>query len=247
MPDVTVFALQRSGTNFLEQILKQNFQRIVIFNTWSKWIWKHAFGDKSPQGGKDPQVESRLKKRPDASCLYMTKHPYNWIQSVCENNVDTQKTWKEIKKKDGDETELNCGDYNIVRMAVLWNKHTRWWLNFIEETDRKIYRLRYEDLIENEGSPKTIAFDISEFFGFKYKASGKDFALPKKVSQSQPFSEVKRRIYKEHLLKPELWTFKKIEAVNAVLDQEILERLDYKLYTSKEEFDDIINRYKNNQ
>ena len=43
MPNVCVFALQRSGTNFIEQCILKNFKDIKIVNLASNYIWKHDY------------------------------------------------------------------------------------------------------------------------------------------------------------------------------------------------------------
>jgi hypothetical protein len=61
----TVFGLQRSGTNFLEQLLKSNVGQVNIVNRWksSDGIWKHAYDmEKKPNDGKSAGEQGDKRK-----------------------------------------------------------------------------------------------------------------------------------------------------------------------------------------
>ena len=90
----TVFGLQRSGTNFLEQMISEHVGDLQLQNHWrgKTGIWKHAFNleqnnvDEKIAGLRgDPQKAKLIGT--EIKGVYVHKHPYAWIESILRKNI----------------------------------------------------------------------------------------------------------------------------------------------------------------
>lgn len=80
----TVFAPQRSGTNFIQYLITENFQEIACEYLPSTYAWKH-----------EPDFQKVLEKynreqpfRENHLHLIVSKNPYKWIESIIRRPVD---------------------------------------------------------------------------------------------------------------------------------------------------------------
>ena len=80
----TVFAPQRSGTNYTEHLITQNFKNIHCHLPMNEYAWKHEPSAKRIYGNyKEHRKELRQHLH-----LLVTKYVYKWIESIQRNAVD---------------------------------------------------------------------------------------------------------------------------------------------------------------
>lgn len=178
--EYTVLGLQRSGTEFIEELIRRNLPNSHIANTRpdrpSNKIWKHCYGIK------------RLPKH--INFLYTHKHPYMWIESILNNHVDVLDSYSYPHvAKPG---KFMLKGFNIEALATLYRDHTRFWLDLIPRAP--IYYTSYEDLIDSEENTIYHVNQISKFFN--QPLINDHVEIPGKVRQSNPFTEKDREKYR---------------------------------------------------
>lgn len=88
-PIVLVAGLQRSGTNYVSEVLRGSFDAIRVIETGSReFFWKHAFPQESgknvSRNFKSP--EDAIESVPKLHVVIVCKHPLNWIASISVRN-----------------------------------------------------------------------------------------------------------------------------------------------------------------
>lgn len=232
----TVFGLQRSGTNFLQQLITRNIRNTKIANTWraGDGIWKHAFGienkptDAGPIGMKgDPEKAKMIGGR--IHSIYIHKHPYSWIESITTKKVDIKKTYPFVTNELDQKANVLNG-LNILHLAQLYHDHTRYWLDKVET--RKVYHVKYEDLIFSPEKTKEIVTDIAQFFNRKLKET--NIIIPDKVGQSDTFNEEKRKRYRNYQITS--LSYEQIHQINLILDRDAMAKQGYSMIETEEEY-----------
>jgi len=248
--DITVFGLQRSGTNFLEQCIKKNVLDVKVKNQWRVGFWKHGYNfeekpeydpeKKLPTGAYGGKEVYRKLLNNEHKFVYIHKHPYNWIQSICNKKVDILKTQpdmmntnKEFPKSD---QFFMFEQIDILRTARFWTMHVKWWYDLrkkiidLHGKDPNYY-VSYENLIQSSEQTLWHCKNISERFGLPYHNVN---IVPQTVGQSDRFSEQKRQNYVEIKLKGFHWNH--ISEINKYIDKELMDLLGYKIITTETEF-----------
>lgn len=215
-----VFGLQRSGTNFTEALLREHFQ-INIVNTDRNYIWKH---------GHDFDL-SKI----DSDCfhIYIIKYPYSWIESIRRKQVDILKRHPEVKSTKNTQIQL-CKDIDLYQLAKLYNDHTCWWHR--EEVKSRINYIgvQYEQLIRGDNAIKNFLKEFKSSHDVHSKVDiNSSFTHPKKVSQSDVWTEDTRDMYLKKIL-PTL-TWKEVDLINGALTPELFEYTGYKKISSETE------------
>lgn len=238
MAKFTVFGLQRSGTNFLEQLLRKNIAGANVLNAWrhDDGIWKHAYdiGSKPVNGRTaghrgDPKKEGLIGTQ--IHSIYVHKHPYSWIQSICDKQVDIKKVYPHVMEPHQD-SDFMLASLNIENLAKLYRDHTAYWLKMLDE--KKIYHLKYEDLIESPEKTREYVTNIATYFNVKF-INKDNIVIPKKVGQSNEFTEADRTKYTQFQITTLTW--KHIVKINNILDRDHLNRQGYDLITTQEQYD----------
>ena len=122
-PSLSVFGLQRTGTNYVQEVLKVALQGSHFTNYH---VWKHAFRD---EAGAVPN---------DAKVVIVARHPVLWLQSCLLNSA------KDIKQS---RSEFFAGDVDpVVGFANVYNRFYGGWLE--RQRTAGGYLLRYEDVLE---------------------------------------------------------------------------------------------------
>ena len=217
---LTVLGLQRCGTNFVEQCARSNWVGVAIQNTVGRGqIWKH-----------DYKVDEKVLLQSEKSFIYLTKHPYTWVESIMKSPVDTWKRWPNLKVngKTRKECVIECKKYkyDILEMGKLWSEHTAYWLRMMEK--RKIIHTRYEDFIKSDQVSRELIIQYGKELGFQIKKQSPE--IPKKVSQSEKFDETRRQKYLTYKIEHLDWD--KINLLNGSLDHDVVRRLNYPAFGS---------------
>lgn len=200
---IVVVGLQRSGTNFIASLLRENTQFYVPQSADTTIFWKHALPD---EGGArvNPIFTSPVDavQQINALCLVVIKKPLLWIDSIINRNcVDFFQTRK-----------------NYVASANDIEGLANFYKSFIEKwaaVGNNVIFISYEAVLEN---PLTI-FDV-----LKTTPQNVEIAKPSKVHMSKVFSinDMKRYLSEEHGL-----TESQLEVANSVINQQFLKFIDH--------------------
>jgi hypothetical protein len=212
------YGLQRSGTNFLESLLKKNYQVNFLNSDKDRRspLQKHCRFYKNKELIPEPQYcneiivdefeqfESLFKVEPDYY-LIISKDPYSWYLSY--------RSWAD-----------ECNWPNVTHHYIEeYNQFYKTFMEFSSQSDKFLF-VRYIDLIEDTGAVLDALENRMELkrkllSRLKLKKSGK-------VSQSNAFSESKRTYYlnQEYLKK---YSAEDLRIVNELLDPEVISFLGY--------------------
>ncbi len=142
---IMVVGLQRSGTNWIAELLRSNTDAYIPYTDDNNNIfWKHAFPDESGRARvnrifKDPIDALR---RLNAYCFVVYKRPENWIDSVKNRNpADLFTTRKARLSKEG----------SLVQFARFYCDYLNRWRSAMSTYNRIVF-LNYEVILANPGS-----------------------------------------------------------------------------------------------
>jgi hypothetical protein len=240
MTAVAIFGLQRSGTNFAEQLVKRNVKGVSVSNTWRNnplGIWKHSYDiDKKPKTaitlGDKGDVERHNKIGKEIKAWYIHKNPYSWIESICTKQVDIKKTYPRVAfNEKNDENAFDMKGLNLVRLVELYRDHTEYWYRMCHE--KKIFHLSYEDLIYSDDSSRSAVNAFAEHYQLQCSRP-RDVIIPQKVGQSDQFTEESRKKYNQVKLK--LLDWHHIVKMNNILNHKLVAWQGYDLITTQEKF-----------
>ena len=178
MAQYYIFGLQRSGTNYMAQLMRLNF-RANLVNAYPE-TWKHSI-----------KVPASL--HPAVPILIIHKNPYTWVESLCfRNRVDWcsgQKNYPCGAKGGTDEIMVN--GINIVSLAKAYRDFIHTWV----ESQNHV-TIRYEDLLIEEN--RLVALDrIGRKFSFKHTKPTWTNVAPGNVPQSKDYNEMREKYYIE--------------------------------------------------
>lgn len=212
------YGLQRSGTNFLETLLKNRY-RVRFLNSnkdRSSPLQKHfrLYDNKDvipePQYRNDIYLKNfdafeRLFETTPDYYLVISKDPYSWFLSY--SNWAKKCNWPAV------------AHHYIKEYNLFYGK----WLEFSRLTGKIVF-VRYIDLLQNT--------DLElQRLETKMKLQKKLFArlMPRKVdkvSQSSSFT-VERRVYYLSEKYIEKYTIKELQVLNLALDPQVISLLGY--------------------
>jgi len=249
--DMTVFGLQRSGTNFLEQLIRRNMNGATVINTWAKGIWKHIYDIENNTPFSDDN--SNLKRRilghwggqykydlllqQKILPIYIHKHPYSWLESIVNKSVDITKVYPQISENQTKNTYFQFENVNLISATKLWQAHTKYWYSKKQKDLFPIYILSYENLIRDEASTRHHVDAIATFFGKTCKPTKQNLPIdiPEKVGQSDKFTEEKRQRYNE--VRVTHFSWKHIQEINKHLDRNFVRNIcGYTLWNNEETY-----------
>lgn len=204
-----IFGLQRSGTNYLEQLINQNFKgnRCNRANR----CWKHSIN--IPDG--------YVKNSPT---FIIHKNPYTWIESICfRNSVDWLKTQKTYPAEEGpEELRLGSNNINIENLAKTYKHFYNTWI-YENKTSELSYVIKYENLLM-QSSREKILNDISSRHLPVRKLNGWINPQRGRISQSKDYDEAREKYYLS--MEPKRLNEFHISRVNNILDN-VIDALGY--------------------
>lgn len=231
-----IFGLQRSGTNFTEQLVKNNIQGMRPRPAYVKGgVWKHVYNlPDSPEPDHRVDISIRQQRTKDIGnkikAAYIHKHPYTWIESIGRKPVDIPKRYPDLVKQGDD--GIMIGQINIIEAAKLHAAHGLWWLDFIRNRPT-IPKIQYEYLIRSTGSARKVLNELASAWGGKL-ASSTDLIVPDKVTQSAKFTDKDRSRYTSFQV--ETLTWDQIKEINKHLKPGVMEEQGYTMIKSAAEF-----------
>lgn len=216
MYKVIVVGPQRTGTNYLQFLLKRNFYHANILYEHD-YIWKHtAYPD---------TYKLRNNK---VIHIGIIKNPYKWIESLERYSADLADnfgSWKTpMPAYDPNRESYYVQDSQGIKIDVehaitLYNKFYNNWI-YQEAVSCPI--IKYEDLLDNKTDTY---YRISQSTGLKIKP--KPWTDTNQVDQSEPFTK-ERKIYYLDDSQTILTDFQK-EVIKNTVDQNLLRKFSYRL------------------
>lgn len=152
-----IIGLQRSGTNYLQELIQDNFSNVSVFgNNCEDYIWKHS-----------PTTD--FKKFPEY-IVHIYKHPLMWVESCIQCSLYD---FLESIPKSDDSLQIN--GIHIKGLIDLYNQSMNNWL-FNFKLNIPIINIQYEKILEKN--------EIEIFFSklenvFYFKRDNKNIFLPK--------------------------------------------------------------------
>jgi hypothetical protein len=205
---VHAIGLQRTGTNYVTELVRLNLTRNVIGTGDRSICWKHALPiDKTPAG---VTAAEAVLGRPDALICLVAKHPLHWMASVTLR--DPQDLF--MKRK----VLLVDGAPDVAATARFYGRFYRMWLDLLRHRGGFAI-VRYEDALRD---PRSALAPVAEALG----AVGvpDHISLPERVPYSRTVPEERKAAYLagEHGLGGETGL-----TVEANLDSWVLGELGY--------------------
>lgn len=202
-----MFGLQRSGTNFLEDLVKNNFNGKKLND--QRKSWKHSI-DVPPLYDENTPT------------LIIHKNPYTWIESISlRNNVDWIKTQKKYPADQKTDSCFMIGEkqsMNVINLALTYRHFHETWL------DRNHYEMKYEDLLVDKPR-ENILDQIREKYALQ--RAHKNWLIPKRgsVSQSRDYNANREEYYIRGV--PQTLTEKQIAKVNEIIGASLIRKMGY--------------------
>lgn len=198
MVERMVLGLQRAATNFLDEVLTQNF-RVHI----DAPFWKHAL----PQEVAD--LERQLASYP---AFLISKSPYSWTVSIDRGAMDlwgTRSEGSQALAPVGRVKHFDQGPYRLEQAIRLYNDFYRQWL------ERCAWHIGYESMLR----------DFAAFLdSVPLERSSTAPRNPVQVHASRAFTDeqIQHYMVSQHGLDRA-----KIDEINEALDMDLMQRLGY--------------------
>jgi len=221
--DYVVFGLQRSGTNFCEKIISDNFQHMAAKPRDNAYIWKHKYNIDDEEF------------RDDVKHFLIYKNPYKWLDSIARKPVDIHRKYKEVFTSQNSETVMP-NNIDGIHAIDLWIKWYLWWFKQVDV--RNIQEIRYENLLTPTG-PENFIQDTKKRWPDLIRVQEGNVKIPGKVGQSEPWSPQRSREYLNVELKHVNWRI--VQAVNERIPSGFWKRMGYSMIDSEEAFRKHIN------
>lgn len=206
-----LFGLQRTGTNFLESIIKRNFD--LRKKNASKGNWKHSV-----------TVHEGIGNTP---IVILRKHPYTWVESIAfRNSVDWEKTQKRfpaLESTNDPNNVIGPRNYNLENLAKTYHAFYRnWVLELPEEYRKHAFVINYEDML-SEQKRNSILLQFSDTFNLERP---RNWIIPSAgtVSQSRDYTQDMEKYYVN--VKPKHLKEKHLAIIDKVITKEFINELD---------------------
>lgn len=211
-----IFGLQRSGTNFVENLIGKNFHAKKM-NSKAK-CWKHSLDIPKGYNSDNPTV-------------LLHKNPYTWIESVAlRNTADFAKTQKRYPVDAPTEEKFKLGpkNFNVQNLAKTYRDFYNTWLIEVDEKiSKNMLIIKYETLLEPDAREKTLN-NIGERFNLKRKNPGRwDIPAKGSVSQSKDYNDKREAYYKAG--RPRQMTVIQTDEVNQIIGKKIFQTMEYQM------------------
>lgn len=127
-----IIGLQRSGTNYLQDLITDNFNNVSVLGRNNEdYIWKHS-------------PTPNFVKYPDC-LLYIYKHPFNWIESALRAKVPDF-----LDKLESFNEGPIINNIPIKSLINLYNKSLQSWI-IDYNLPIPIIHIQYETILDEKG------------------------------------------------------------------------------------------------
>lgn len=163
---------QRSGSNFLEQLIIQNTKDLhCIQSHRNSNDWKHGEWYPSYNDGKE------------FTCL-IARDPLKWVNGCMQFNADMWKWWDvDTDQEDELSFQYNKRFISIPKMIKKWNRYYTDWLN-----STNAYFVWYPDLLDTTTRNNILNNIITKFNLIR---TADETVIPNKVEHSEDYRPVK--------------------------------------------------------
>lgn len=209
-PVPTVFhaiGLQRTGTNYVTELVRLNLTPNVIRTGDRSICWKHALPrDRTPAG---VSAAEAVAARPDVLVCLVAKHPLHWMASVTLR--DPQDLF--LKRT----ALLTDGAPDVAATARFYNRFYRAWLDVLGHRGGFAV-VRYEDALRD---PRQALAPIAAALATRVPAQ---VSVPERVPYSRAVPDARKAAYltSRHGLGEEA-----VRIVDASVDDALLGALGY--------------------
>lgn len=219
---IVVFGLQRSGTNFIETMLRENYKGLQVVNTDSRYLWKH---------GSHFDLNKISK---DAAHIVVIKSPYSWIESIIRKKVDIFKRRPELQANA--DTKHKIESLDLEALAKCWKDYISWF--FSPEVMNKIKPeiFQYEFIIENKETLYFFLEKIRNRYGAEavYQNKIERVKQPQKVSQSDAWTEERHDLYVNERITKLSW--ENVQTINSIIEDSVFDIAGYKKINTIEQY-----------
>lgn len=234
MKEIQILGLQRSGTNFLQQLISDNYSFDCTGNYFL--LWKHVYNPSITMKHHGQSYcnlvchNLKFMKYHGFRTALITKNPYFWLESMKRNPVDTDDLdWNMFRPDENTEDKVKLGflgDMDLKKVCKIWANFHEYW---IENSFDSLIKIRYEDLLKD--TPACLN-KVNAHLKIKegVTLTGQNISVPKKVSQSSNFdsSRIARSIEQKN---PKI-TSREAEVMTSVLSKRVLQHYNYSILTN---------------
>ena len=233
MKEIQILGLQRSGTNFLQRLIMDNYSIDCTGDYFL--LWKHVYNPLKTMKHHGQSycnlVRHNLKfmKYHGFRTALVTKNPYFWLESVKRNPVDADDLdWGMFRPDENTEDKVKLGflgDMDLKKVCKIWVDFHEYW---IENSFDSLVKLRYEDLLKDSVEClNTINQHLK--LNEDVTLTKENILIPQKVPQSSGFdpSRISRSIEQKD---PKI-TSREAEVMSSVLRSRVLEYYNYSILT----------------
>lgn len=236
--DILQYGLQRSGTNYLKEIVLKNFAEVEFYNGKERRLPTHKhfrlYDDKSvvPEELYEndlkfatfqafDQAAQELVGKPELRYVVVIKHPYSWYLSL--TRMAREINWASFNP-DADFQPQYVEDYNHFY---------RKWFQFAQEEPQRIFFFKYEDLLSDRDR---VLSDLQQQFGLSRKKDlrhlvsdkeGQYFDV-KRVRNSKHWNKDRRAYYLTEEFISRL-SEAEMAGFSQVLDHDLMKAIGYDL------------------
>lgn len=222
-----LYGIQRTGSNFTQQVLLQNFENISFYNNnFARCLPVHKHFRLYDEKTIIPDVRyynsftynsfkdfkkhvEQIAGRKINLFIVTIKDPYSWYVSYK----------KHARKNKYPYVKRSVNSHYLID----YNLYYRKWLDFSREAPGEVLIIKYEDLIDDlEASIRKIGSAL------KLERSSKQAVIPGKVPMSRKFTASRAAFYKDSKYL-DLINDKEKYVIPHLLDQELLSAMDYKI------------------
>lgn len=220
-----MFGPQRSGTNYLQQLIAQNFVGVGLLNR-DPINWKHS-------------ITVPNQYNTTVMTIILSKNPYMWVESVgIRDFVDwpVRQTQYSIVEPCDPEYTLIASDktfykipdqkVNMLNLCRAYHDFYTNWLPMIKYDN--ISHIRYEDIIEKRSRESTLE-TIQRLGSFDRKNDIWVNPSPGSISQSNTYNIEREKYYRS--LTPKYLTTKQIQKINEIVGVDVITKLGYEILT----------------
>lgn len=219
----TVLGIQRSGTNYLETLLTENFSDVSIQNQRTTYVWKHhAY----------PNRLRRTLSNENRIHFLIFKNPYKWVESLIRYNGDLSIRYGGRKRQHYFKYRLRRFNDIIIKdrrgrttnLRGALDLYSCLYTNWLSTHLVRIIPIQYEKLLIDDFR-ESFLFDISKEFSLNARYSY--FVNPTNIRQSEPMSAKRKRSYLNQS-SVQMLSDDHIELVNQRISDALFRSLGYK-------------------
>lgn len=186
-----VAGLQRSGTNYMQQCVTENFGGRCLSIGWHS-NWKH-------HSVKSEDWYKRVNETKPRFFIAIHKNPYTWAESICvRKQIDYIKRQTSVGdasvKQSHDDIIYGKHKISIEHVAKTWAQWVNTWVINKDTLGIPLYVVKYEDMLDKLNVHKLLS-EIVILDDMKQLKSS--WSVPQKVRQSNDWNENKRTYYRD--------------------------------------------------